>query len=141
MKKSVLVVGGLLVVLLLAGLATAREEERKGKESKPAKGITPTSALLVGLWAPSGNLPDGATMNIEFTRDRKLKVFGQSMVKGEVKKFNMEGTYKIVEGGLTLTDRGPKGEERAQTLHVIWLSDTEMVTRNAEDAFRLFKKK
>jgi uncharacterized protein (TIGR03066 family) len=142
MKKSVLVVAVLLLLLLVVGVATAREQEEKGKEGKQIKGITPTSARLVGVWVPGGTkLPEGATMNIEFTRDGKVKVFGQSMVKGKVKKYNHEGAYKIVEGGLTLASRGPKGEEQKETIQVLWLTDREMVTRNSDDALRLFKKK
>jgi uncharacterized protein (TIGR03066 family) len=142
MKKSVLVMAVLLLVLLLVRVATAQEQERKeGKESKQARGVKVTRALLVGVWVPSGEMPEGATMNIEFTRDGKMKVFGQSKVKGEVKKYNHEGTYKIVKGGLKLTSRGPKGKERTEKLTVTKLTRTELVTHHARGGERVFKKK
>jgi uncharacterized protein (TIGR03066 family) len=141
MKKSVVVIGVLLLFLLLMRVATAREQEDNDKEGKQIKGITPTSAMLVGVWVPSGEMPEGATMNIEFTRDGQMKVFGQSKVKGEVKKYNHEGTYKIVKGGFKLTSRGPRGKERTEKLTVTKLTRTELVTHHAKGGERVFEKK
>jgi uncharacterized protein (TIGR03066 family) len=139
MKKIVLAVA----VLLMAVVVSARAQEGKGKEGKEDRGVQVTSAKLVGVWTwvKSKNRPAGATMDIEFTRDGKVKLSGKVKVKGEEKEFKAQGTYKILEGGFTLRSRGPKGKEQTHTFQITKLTDTELVTRHEKGGVSILTKK
>ena len=138
MKKIVLAGA----VLLLAVVVSARAQEGKGKEGKEDRGVQVTSAKLVGVWVPvHTKLPAGTSINIEFRKDGKMKVFGKAKVKGKDQEFKHEGTYKIVEGGFALTARGAKGETQTQTITVTRLTDQEMITRNEKGAEGVYKRK
>jgi uncharacterized protein (TIGR03066 family) len=135
MKKIVLAVA----VLLMTVVVSARAQEGKGKEGK---GVQVTSAKLVGVWVPvHTKLPAGTSINIEFRKDGKLKVFGMAKVKGKDQEFKYEGSYKIVEGGFVLTAQGAEGEVKKQTITITQLTDQEMATRNEQGVEGVYKRK
>jgi uncharacterized protein (TIGR03066 family) len=136
MRKIVFAVAALL-------LAVAPPAWAAQAKAKQAKGVQVAVAKLVGVWAPAKSQKGAAstTQGLEFTRDGKLKVSGQTTVGGKVKKFQSQGTYKVVKGGFTVTAQGPNGKDQTQTITVTKLTDNELVTRNDTGAVSTFKKK
>jgi uncharacterized protein (TIGR03066 family) len=142
MKKIVLAVA----VLLLSVAVTARAQDGDSKQDKNDKNVKVTADKLLGVWKPIHvDLPDGNSVNIEFSKGGQMKVYGQTQVKGKdgkvkVKKYKHQATYKIAEKGFTLTSKDAKGKVTTQTITIIRLTDTEMATRNDKGVEGVYQK-
>jgi uncharacterized protein (TIGR03066 family) len=120
-----MLVASVAVCALASG---ARAEEKKADNAK----------LLMGSWeatkvAPK-TLPVGAV--VEFAKDGKMKV----TEKRDGKEETREGTYKV--DGDKFTIKMKRGDEVAEMVITIKkISDSELITANAEGAVVEFKKK
>jgi uncharacterized protein (TIGR03066 family) len=130
MKRLQSVLAGCLVLGLLGcGGSTTKKAELTNKEK------------IVGTWEfvktaeEKGAPPPGTTF--EFTKDGKLIM---TMKLGE-KEVKMDATYTADGDKLTITGKGPKGNEKTDTDTITKLTDKELHTKNAKGQTTEFKKK
>ena len=111
-----------LMTLTDAAADRLRALYAKGKQGKQAKGVQVTSARLLGVWVPAKSPPAGTSVNIEFTRDGKLKYYGKTKVQGKDTDFKTEATYKIVEEIIKVKD----GKETLEYYEAQLVTDTKI---------------
>ncbi len=86
----------------------------------------PTKERLVGVWKsvqPMGN----NTATLDFTKDGKLII----NIKAGERSVKIDGTYTLEGNKLKTKLRGPDGQERADTITIRKLTDTQMVTEDS----------
>jgi uncharacterized protein (TIGR03066 family) len=111
----------------MAGLAAALV----GGADPPAK-IDP--AKLVGRWELTGG-PKGSVIRAEFTTGAAVVV--SVAAGGKVEK--VEGTYAVAGDRLTITRKQPGGE-KAEAVTITELSDTTLVSRDADGKVETFRR-
>ena len=85
--------------------------------------------LLLGKWELTGaGLPPAAKATVEFKKENKL-VFDLDL-GGQ--KQNIEGTYKVEGNKLEMTMKTPDGQERAQKLTILKLTEKEATIKHDE---------
>jgi uncharacterized protein (TIGR03066 family) len=125
-----------LIALLIFGVvATLRggpedEKKRKGNREK-----------LIGVWefVNPKELPRGSTL--EFTNDGKLKLTYQPDPEKERDKYTViPGTYKVEKGMINVSMPGADGKDQKQTLKIIELTESTLVTKDEKGHDDEFKK-
>ncbi|HTU18619.1 MAG TPA: lipocalin family protein [Gemmataceae bacterium] len=146
-----------LVGCLIIGLAgcgggsstkPASSADSKSKKSKEeAKPAASNKDKIVGTWELTkggGEMPPGAI--IELTKDGKMKISVKDP-KGQTQ--TMDGTYtvdgdKLITGPLDKDGKpikGKDGKEMKDTMTILKLTDTELVTKDEKGKTDEFKKK
>jgi len=111
----------LAALLALAFAAQADDSKDKGKIDK---------SKLVGTWTfvktdAKSQLPEGATMTTEFTKDGKYNMNVAGKDKSSV--FKIGGTYKV-EGNKLSTTIKVRDQEKTETVTIKELTDKKLVT-------------
>jgi uncharacterized protein (TIGR03066 family) len=122
-----LLVAGVMVVALTAGVRAEKKEEKKDN-----------AKLLLGSWeatkAAEGTLPVGAV--VTFEKDGKFKTVG----KVDGKEETHGGTYTVDGDKFTLTMK--QGDNVMKlTITIKKISDTELVTASDDGKVVEFKRK
>jgi len=111
---------------LLFGLTAAAQADTKKGSNKDK---------ILGTWeAAGGNLPKGATA--EFTKGGKVTI----TAKIGDKVASVDGTYEV-DGDKLKTIHKENGKDVAETMKIITLTDTELVTKDEQGKVQKFKKK
>lgn len=117
---------GLAVLLAATGAADdKKDKDKKDKDKKDKKEAVVDAAKLVGKWELAVGMPAGAKVMVEFTKDAKVVLSVAAGGKSE----KVEGGYKLDGTKLTITVKRA-GQERAEGLRVLKLTDTELVTED-----------
>ena len=110
----------------------------RGKTISAAPAPASNKTKIVGVWEVTKSedaAPAGATL--EFTKDGKLKV---SAKIGD-QALSFEGTYKVDGNKLVATMKGPDGKERTETMILVKLTASELITKDEKGRRDEFKKK
>lgn len=107
---------GCAVVLALSFSAVGVAQEKEKIDGKK----------LIGKWTPKDE-KKGGSMTLEFRKDGKLRLAVEFMGKAD----EIEGTYKLDGEKLEVTLKFG-GEEKAETLTVKKLTDTELETLDSK---------
>lgn len=117
------------------------------KSAETSKPEASNKDKILGVWEltkASGDNPPGTTA--EFTKDGKLKL----TAKVQGKEMTMNAEYSLDGDKLTQTMLGPdgkpmkggrEGKEMKETMTIVKLTDTELVTKDSKDKIDEFKKK
>lgn len=127
-----------LTALLTLAFFTPAVFPNDSKDSKSAD-RTENKAKIVGKWEPAKgtDLPEGAEVTIEFTKDGKVKV--AFTLKG--KTTNLDGTYKVTGDQLVVTMQDPGGTERKETNTITKLTAKELETKDEKGKTEKFTRK
>jgi uncharacterized protein (TIGR03066 family) len=94
--------------------------------------------LIIGVWEVTKSEDGTPPMTtLEFTKDGKLKV----ATKVGDQSLNIDGTYKLEGDKITVTIQSPEEKELTDTLTIIKLTDTELITKDQKGKTDEFKKK
>jgi uncharacterized protein (TIGR03066 family) len=108
----------------------ARSDEEMATDARvPPKGAAPPAAAL------QAKMPPKAT--VEFTKDHKVKItakVGEQVIRRDL-------TYEVNDDKLTTVERKPGGKDQTDTVTIVLLTDSRMVTKDANAKIVEFRKK
>jgi uncharacterized protein (TIGR03066 family) len=128
MYAARLAVAGLLI-FCVSGVAQADKKDKDDKTPEIKK------ENLYGTWKATKGLPEGVSATMTFTKDGKLTMVG----KIKDRKSTVEGTYKLNGDKIEMT-RTIKGEKKNDTITIVKLTSTTLVTKDAKRKESTFEK-
>ncbi len=111
-----------VTVLVLAGLVSAADEKIDGKK-------------LLGKWEPAKREKDGPAMVLELADKGKFTL----LVTSNGKTVKVEGTYTLKDNKMDV-EMSFNGNTMKETLTILKLTDTELVTKGKADKEETLKR-